>query len=195
MPRNVTGVTRIAHRYYHVLDRSHLVRVGSGELALAPYCSYTAYQLELWRSWVLQLAGRTNYLLSSFLLHRERLRAQARRQPVPATCTHDAYSECFQRRRRERDPKVFDGAAMRARKDFKHLYVGLRLAPGKRTQAILYDDAPPADSRLALLKCLAHALPERYPAGMSASARLALLHGAIDYAGVAINSTRSARRQ
>jgi hypothetical protein len=60
-------------------------------------------------------------------------------------------------RTRERNPKAFDGAAMRARKDLKHLYASLRLAPGKRAQAILFDDAPPADSPLALLKRLAHA--------------------------------------
>jgi hypothetical protein len=60
-------------------------------------------------------------------------------------------------RSRERKPKAFDGAAMRARNDLKHLYASLRLAPGPRAQAILFDDRPPVDSTLAALKRLARA--------------------------------------
>ncbi|HXT36164.1 MAG TPA: vWA domain-containing protein, partial [Chloroflexota bacterium] len=60
-------------------------------------------------------------------------------------------------RERERNPRAFDGAALRARKDLKHLYASLRLAPGARAQAILFDDRPPEDSQAALLKRLARA--------------------------------------
>ncbi|MBO0782905.1 MAG: VWA domain-containing protein, partial [Ktedonobacteraceae bacterium] len=58
---------------------------------------------------------------------------------------------------REGNPRQFDGAAMRARNDLKHLYASLRLKPGPRAQAILFDEQPPADSPLAMLKQLAKA--------------------------------------
>ena len=58
---------------------------------------------------------------------------------------------------REQNPRQFDGAAMRARNDLKHLYASLRLKPGPRAQAILFDEQPPADSPLAALKQLAKA--------------------------------------
>ncbi len=58
---------------------------------------------------------------------------------------------------RERNPKLFDGAALRARDDLKHLYASLRLKPGERAQAILFQEQPPADSPLAALKLLAKA--------------------------------------
>ncbi|MBV9228986.1 MAG: hypothetical protein JOZ18_06705 [Chloroflexi bacterium] len=60
-------------------------------------------------------------------------------------------------RTREDNVKQFDGAALRARDDLKHLYASLRLKPGVRAQAILFDDTPPADSPLAALKQLAGA--------------------------------------
>jgi hypothetical protein len=60
-------------------------------------------------------------------------------------------------RTREANPRQFDGAALRAREDLKHLYAGLRLKPGARAQAILFDDRPPADSPLAAVKRLAQA--------------------------------------
>lgn len=60
-------------------------------------------------------------------------------------------------RSRERNPAAFDRAALRARNDLKHLYASLRLAPGLRAQAILFDGRPPADSALAALKRLARA--------------------------------------
>jgi hypothetical protein len=59
---------------------------------------------------------------------------------------------------RENNPRQFDGAAMRARNDLKHLYASLRLKPGPRAQAILFDEQPPEDSSLAALKKLAHAV-------------------------------------
>jgi len=58
---------------------------------------------------------------------------------------------------RENNPKQFDGAALRARDDLKHLYASLRLKPGPRAQAILFDEQPPEDSPLASLKRLAQA--------------------------------------
>jgi hypothetical protein len=58
---------------------------------------------------------------------------------------------------RESNTRQFDGAALRARGDLKHLYASLRLKPGPRAQAILFDEQPPADSPLAALKLLARA--------------------------------------
>jgi hypothetical protein len=60
-------------------------------------------------------------------------------------------------RTRERNVKQFDGAALRAREDLKHLYASLRLKPGERAQAILFQEQPPEDSPLAALKRLAKA--------------------------------------
>ena len=58
-------------------------------------------------------------------------------------------------RTRENNTRQFDGAAMRARNDLKHLYASLRLKPGPRAQAILFDGVPPEDSSLSALKRLA----------------------------------------
>ena len=58
---------------------------------------------------------------------------------------------------RESNNKQFDGAALRARNDLKHLYASLRLKPGVRAQAVLFDEQPPEDSPLAALKRLAKA--------------------------------------
>ncbi len=58
---------------------------------------------------------------------------------------------------RERNPRQFDGAALRARKHLKHLYATLRIRPGERAQAILFDDRPPEGSAAAALKRLARA--------------------------------------
>ena len=58
---------------------------------------------------------------------------------------------------REDNPRQFDGAAMRARNDLKHLYASLRIKPGPRAQAILFDEQPPSDSPLFALKSLARA--------------------------------------
>jgi hypothetical protein len=60
-------------------------------------------------------------------------------------------------RTREANPRQFDGAALRARDDLKHLYASLRLKPGPRAQAILFDGQPPEDSTFAALKRLARA--------------------------------------
>lgn len=58
---------------------------------------------------------------------------------------------------REENIRQFDGAALRARNDLKHLYASLRIKPGQRAQAILFDEQPPADSPLFALKNLARA--------------------------------------
>jgi hypothetical protein len=60
-------------------------------------------------------------------------------------------------RTREKNIRQFDGAAMRARGDLKHLYASLRLKPGSRAQAILFDEQPPVDSPLFAIKLLAKA--------------------------------------
>src|SRR5581483_9803876 len=60
-------------------------------------------------------------------------------------------------RTRENNLRQFDGAALRARNDLKHLYASLRIKPCSRAQAILFDELPPADSPLHALKLLAKA--------------------------------------
>ena len=77
-------------------------------------------------------------------------------------------------RTREQNDRAFDGAALRARTHLKHLYASLRLAPGPRAQAILFDERPPADSAPALLKRLAHAESAEEQAAI-------ILEGAIPY--------------
>ena len=58
---------------------------------------------------------------------------------------------------RENNLRQFDGAALRARDDLKHLYASLRIKPGARAQSILFDEQPPEDSPLFALKRLAKA--------------------------------------
>src|SRR5439155_7488897 len=60
-------------------------------------------------------------------------------------------------REREADPEWFDGSVLVARKAVKRLYALLHVKPGDRAQRILFDEDPPADSRLAALKLLARA--------------------------------------
>lgn len=60
-------------------------------------------------------------------------------------------------RTRENNTRQFDGAALRARNDLKHLYASLRIKPAPRAQAILFDEQPPQDSPLFALKNLARA--------------------------------------
>jgi|HigsolmetaAR206D_1030411.scaffolds.fasta_scaffold06109_3 Uncharacterized protein containing a von Willebrand factor type A (vWA) domain len=55
----------------------------------------------------------------------------------------------------EANPKRFDTVALRSRNDLKHLYASLRIAPNPRAQAILFDETPPEDSRLYMLKQIA----------------------------------------
>ncbi len=58
---------------------------------------------------------------------------------------------------REANPERFDGAVLHARKAMKRLYALLHIKPGERAQQILFDDNPPADSRLFALRKLAAA--------------------------------------
>src|SRR2546423_8676576 len=58
-------------------------------------------------------------------------------------------------REREAQAAHFDAAALRARKSMKHLYAGLHIRPDARADAILFKDAPPADSLAYALKQLA----------------------------------------
>src|SRR5207253_11004585 len=60
-------------------------------------------------------------------------------------------------REREADPAWFDGTALVARKALKRLYALLHVAPAERAQRMLFDEDPPADSRLFALKALAKA--------------------------------------
>ena len=60
-------------------------------------------------------------------------------------------------REREANADWFDGSVLIARKAIKRLYALLHVKPGARAQQILFDENPPADSRLAALKKLARA--------------------------------------
>jgi hypothetical protein len=60
-------------------------------------------------------------------------------------------------REREADADWFDGSVLVARKAIKRLYALLHVKPGERAQRILFEEEPPADSRLAALKKLARA--------------------------------------
>jgi hypothetical protein len=81
-------------------------------------------------------------------------------------------------REREADPEWFDSTVLVARKALKRMYALLHVPPGERAQKILFDEEPPADSRLFALKelvkaespadqaraILAHAIPYRVAA-------------------------------
>jgi hypothetical protein len=58
-------------------------------------------------------------------------------------------------REREADPEWFDSTVLIARKALKRLYGLLHVKPGERAQKILFDEDPPADSRLTALRDLA----------------------------------------
>ena len=60
-------------------------------------------------------------------------------------------------REREEDPDWFDSTALQARHPLKRLYAGLHIPPSPRAQAILFDDTPPEDSRLFVLKSISRA--------------------------------------
>lgn len=53
---------------------------------------------------------------------------------------------------REANPEWFDSTILVARKSIKRLYSVLHIKPGERAQKILFEEKPPEDSRLALLK-------------------------------------------
>jgi hypothetical protein len=58
---------------------------------------------------------------------------------------------------REVDPEWFDSTVLIARKAVKRLYALFHIKPGERAQKILFDEEPPADSRVFALKELAKA--------------------------------------
>jgi hypothetical protein len=60
-------------------------------------------------------------------------------------------------REREADPEWLDGSVLVARNAIKRMYALLHVAPGERAQKILFDEDPPADSRIFALKQLARA--------------------------------------
>jgi hypothetical protein len=60
-------------------------------------------------------------------------------------------------REREADRDWFDSSVLVARKAVKRLYALLHVAPSARAQRILFDEDPPADSRLFALRVLAQA--------------------------------------
>jgi hypothetical protein len=60
-------------------------------------------------------------------------------------------------REREADGDWFDSSVLTARKALKRLYALLHVRPGERAQRILFDEDPPADSRLFALRLLAKA--------------------------------------
>src|SRR5438876_8303454 len=60
-------------------------------------------------------------------------------------------------REREADADWFDSSALTARKALKRLYALLHVRPGERAQRILFDEEPPADSRIFALKELSKA--------------------------------------
>lgn len=60
-------------------------------------------------------------------------------------------------REREADTDWFDSSVLIARKAMKRLYALLHVAPGQRAQKILFEEQPPADSRLFALRLLAKA--------------------------------------
>jgi hypothetical protein len=60
-------------------------------------------------------------------------------------------------REREADADWFDSTALTARKTLKRLYALLHVKPNERAQAVLFDEMPPAGSKLAGLKELAKA--------------------------------------
>src|SRR5215467_2684527 len=99
-------------------------------------------------AWVL-LQGLAPYEVARVLDHAKRVVGKTPRS-LKSAIAH--YLET-----RENNPRQFDGAAMRARDDLKHLYASLRLKPGQRAQAILFDEQPPENSPLAALKKLAQA--------------------------------------
>ena len=60
-------------------------------------------------------------------------------------------------REREMDTDWFDSTALIARKALKRLYAVLHIEPSQRAQAVLFENTPPADSKLAAIKALRNA--------------------------------------
>lgn len=60
-------------------------------------------------------------------------------------------------REREAEPEWFDSTAMIARKALKRLYALMHIPPSERAQKILFEDAPPEDSKIYAIKELVKA--------------------------------------
>ncbi|MBX9686529.1 MAG: hypothetical protein K2X27_07490 [Candidatus Obscuribacterales bacterium] len=58
-------------------------------------------------------------------------------------------------REREANQETFDKVVLHARKPLKTLYASLRIRPGDYAQKVLFENKPPEDSRLYVLKLLA----------------------------------------
>lgn len=56
---------------------------------------------------------------------------------------------------REKNREAFDNAVLHARHPLKSLYASLRIKPGEYAQRVLFDNDPPKESRLYVLKQLA----------------------------------------
>jgi hypothetical protein len=61
----------------------------------------------------------------------------------------------------EGQPSRFDGVAIRNRKALKSVYTHYHIKPNERAQAIIFDDKPPADSKLGILKQIANSTDVR----------------------------------
>ena len=59
--------------------------------------------------------------------------------------------------KRESDHSSFDNVVLHARKPLKTLYAALRIKPGDYAQKVLFDDDPPEESKLFVLKKIAQA--------------------------------------
>lgn len=64
----------------------------------------------------------------------------------------------------ETQPTRFDGVVMRNRRRLKEIYIRYHLKPGTRAQAILFDNNPPSDSKLAILKQIANSDDDHHKA-------------------------------
>jgi hypothetical protein len=73
---------------------------------------------------------------------------------------------------REANPDWFDSTAMVARKALKRLYTVLHIKPGERAQKILFDEDPPSDSRVGVLKRIVHMTDPEEQARAIQSARV-----------------------
>jgi hypothetical protein len=61
----------------------------------------------------------------------------------------------------EGQPSRFDGVAIRNRKALKSVYTHYHIKPDARAQAIIFDDNPPVDSKLGVLKQIANSTDVR----------------------------------
>jgi hypothetical protein len=96
---------------------------------------------------------------------KERRRAKAAAEPAelirhglfrnPPRCLRTEVTRYL--REREADAGWLDSTVLVARKALKRLYALLHVAPAERAQKILFDEEPPADSRLFALRMLARA--------------------------------------